>query len=82
MKLVSEEWDKNNYRQQGTKIEIEYVTHDGFSQAVEAQPNSLHKVRVTTGFGHVPTNYASPANDFVDEFINEILATNPSNPFN
>ena len=42
----------------------------------------MHKVRVTTGFGHVPTNYASPANDFVDEFISEILATNPPNPFN
>ena len=56
--------------------------HDGFRQAVAAQPNSIHKVRVTTGFGHVPTNYASPANDFVDEFINEILATNPPFPFN
>ncbi len=56
--------------------------HDGFRQAVATQPNSVHKVRVTTGFGHVPTNYASPANDFVDEFINEILATNPANPFN
>lgn len=56
--------------------------HEGFRQAVVSQPNSIHKVRVTTGFGHVPTNYASPANDFVDEFINEILATNPSNPFN
>ena len=56
--------------------------HDGFKQAVAAQPNSIHKVRVTQGYGHVPTNYASPANDFVDEFISEILATNPSNPFN
>ena len=56
--------------------------HDGFRQAVAAQPNSIHKVQVTTGFGHVPTNYASPANDFVDEFISEILATNPPNPFN
>ena len=56
--------------------------HDGFRQAVGAQPNSIHKVRVTTGFGHVPTNYASPANDFVDEFISEIFATNPPNPFN
>jgi len=56
--------------------------HDGFRQAVATQPNSVHKVRVTTGFGHVPTNYDSPANDFVDEFISEILATNPPNPFN
>ena len=56
--------------------------HEGFRQAVAAQPNSIHKVRVTTGFGHVPTNYASPANDFVDEFISEIFATNPPNPFN
>jgi len=56
--------------------------HDGFRKAVAAQPNSVHKVRVTTGFGHVPTNYASPANDFVDEFISGILATNPLNPFN
>ena len=56
--------------------------HDGFRQAVAAQPNSVHKVKVTTGFGHVPTNYASPANDFVDEFISELLATNPPNPFN
>ena len=56
--------------------------HEGFRQAVAAQPNSIHKVRVTTGFGHVPTNYVSPANDFVDEFISEILAANPSNPFN
>ncbi len=56
--------------------------HDGFRQAVAAQLNSVHKVCVTIGYGHVPTNYASPANDFVDEFISEILATNPPNPFN
>ena len=55
--------------------------HEGFRQAVAAQPNSIHKVRVATGFGHVPTNYASPANDFVDEFISEILDTNPLYPF-
>jgi len=52
------------------------------NKQLPVQPNSIHKVRGTTGFGHIPTNYSSPANDFVDEFISEILATNPPKPFN
>ena len=62
------------------------VPHDkGFKmKTVIDRLRTQLKIPVLTGlpFGHVPTNYASPANDFVDEFINEILATNPSNPFN
>ena len=56
--------------------------HDGMRQVVEAQTNSVHRVRRVVDYGHVPTNEASPANDFVDEFINEILDTEPPFPFN
>ena len=56
--------------------------HDGIRQAVEAEPNSVHQVRRVTGYGHVPTNEASPANDFVDEFVSGVLETNPPFPFN
>ena len=56
--------------------------HDGIRQVVEAQANSLHQVRTVIGFGHVPTNQAGPANDFVDAFVNTILTTNPPHPFN
>ncbi len=55
--------------------------HDGIRQVVESQTNSVHKVRRVTGYGHVPTNENSPANDFVDEFISEILASDPHHPF-
>jgi len=56
--------------------------HDGFRQAVESQPNSVHQVRTARGFGHVPTHEDGAASDFVDEFISEILSTNPPYPFN
>jgi len=55
--------------------------HDGIRQVVEAQANSVHQVRRATGFGHVPTHEDGAASDFVDEFISEILATNPPIPF-
>lgn len=55
--------------------------HDGILKAVEAQANSVHQVRRATGFGHVPTHEDGAASDFVDEFISEILATNPPIPF-
>lgn len=56
--------------------------HDGIRQVVEAQANSVHRVRGIAGYGHVPTNEASPANDFVDEFISDILDSDPPYPFN
>ena len=31
------------------------------------------------GYGHVPTNYESPANDVVDDFVAGVLSTNAPN---
>ena len=53
-----------------------FIHGGGFTQA-----NSVHQVRRATGFGHVPTHEDGAASDFVDEFISEILATNPPIPF-
>ncbi len=55
--------------------------HDGIRQVVEAQANSIHQVRRAEGFGHVPTHEDGAASDFVDEFISDILSTNPPHPF-
>ena len=54
---------------------------DEVIDAISAQPNSPHEVALFEGEGHVPTNTVSPANDKVDEFIAEILASNPAPPF-
>jgi len=58
----------------------EYVW-DELKQAVDNQPNSPHQVSLLPGETHVPTNYESPANDIVDAFIGNILASNPLHPF-
>ena len=50
---------------------------DGLRQAVAGQPNSPHQVNVVDNAGHVPTHFAGPALDIVDNFIADILATNP-----
>ncbi len=54
---------------------------DGLAQAVDAQPNSPHQVSVLAGTGHVPTNRPGPANDIVDVFVADVLATDPPYPF-
>ncbi len=51
--------------------------HDGLRQSIDAQVDSPHELRVLDGFGHVPTNFEGPANDIVDVFIADVLATNP-----
>jgi hypothetical protein len=53
--------------------------HDGLRQAIHAQADSPHELHVLDGFGHVPTNGEGPANDIVDDFIADVLATNPPN---
>ena len=50
---------------------------DGLAQAVAAQPDSPHEVRLFPAAGHVPTLDPSPANDVVDAFIDKVMATNP-----
>ncbi len=52
---------------------------DGVRQAVADQPNSPHQVSLVPGAGHVPTLDPGPANDLVDAFIAEVLATDPPN---
>jgi len=54
---------------------------DGIRQAVADQPDSPHQVSILDGIGHVPTNTPGVANDIVDEFIGQILSTNPPYPF-
>ncbi|NUZ12511.1 hypothetical protein HUZ36_17130 [Pseudoalteromonas sp. McH1-7] len=58
----------------------EYVW-DELKQAVDNQPNSPHQVSLLQGEVHIPTNYPSPAHDIVDNFIGNILASNPQHPF-
>ena len=53
--------------------------HDGLRQVIDAQVDSPHDLHVVNGFGHVPTNEAGPINDVVDDFIIDILTTNPDN---
>jgi len=53
----------------------------GLIDTIAAQPNSLHQVANLPGLGHVPTNRETVANDVVDTFISEILASNPPAPF-
>ncbi|MCP4567714.1 MAG: hypothetical protein GY841_09055 [FCB group bacterium] len=54
---------------------------DGLRQVIADQPDSPHQTSIIDGYGHIPTNYVSPANDIVDDFIGEILSTNPPYPF-
>ena len=49
----------------------------GLRQVIDAQIDSPHELHVLNGFGHVPTNNEGPANDIVDDFIADVLATNP-----
>jgi hypothetical protein len=50
---------------------------------IEEQPNSLHKVLILDNTGHVPSIKNNPtANNTVDDFIDNILSTNPAIPFN
>ena len=53
--------------------------HDALRQEIDAQPNSPHQYVNLLGYGHVPTNRGGPANDFVDDFVAGVLATNPPN---
>jgi CubicO group peptidase (beta-lactamase class C family) len=55
--------------------------YDGIRQAVSDQPDSPHKVSVIDGAGHSPTNKPGVANDIVDDFITQILSTDPPYPF-
>jgi hypothetical protein len=53
--------------------------HDGLRQAIDDQPNSPHQFHNVLGYGHVPTNFAGPANTLVDDFLAGVLATGPPN---
>jgi len=51
----------------------------GISDAVANQANTPHEFHLLPATGHVPTNDPGPANDLVDDFIDNVLATNPPN---
>ncbi len=56
--------------------------YDGVANSIANQLNSPHQVVKLVGESHVPTHYAvDAANDAVDDFINDILASNPPHPF-
>lgn len=52
--------------------------YDGLRQAVANQPDSPHQVSIIDGAGHVPADIPGVANDMVDDFIANALASNPS----
>ena len=51
--------------------------YGGLDQAIASQANSPHEMHFLPNTGHVPTHNPGPANDIVDAFIAEVLATNP-----
>jgi hypothetical protein len=55
--------------------------YDGIRQAVANQPDSPHQVTLIDGAGHTPSNKPGVANDIVDDFISQILSTDPPYPF-
>ena len=49
---------------------------------IDQQPNSLHRVLLMDNTGHVPTIKSDlTASNVVDDFISDILSTNPAFPF-
>lgn len=54
-------------------------TYVGISDAVANQANTPHEFHLLPATGHVPANDPGPANDLVDDFIDNVLATNPPN---
>jgi hypothetical protein len=55
----------------------EYI-YQGVVNAIASQSNSPHQVHFLEDTGHVPTHdHQHLANDIVDDFINEVMATNP-----
>ncbi len=55
--------------------------YDGLEQTLAVPPAGNQEVVVLSGTGHVPTNSAGTVNDTVDDFIDDILSTNPPPPF-
>ena len=51
--------------------------YSGLDQAIANQANSPHELHFLPNTGHVSTHDPGPANDIVDNFIAEVLATNP-----
>lgn len=50
---------------------------------IDQQTNSLHRILLLDNTGHVPTIKSDPiASNVVDDFISNILSTNPDIPFN
>lgn len=51
-------------------------------EAINEQPHSPHQVLLLDNTGHVPTIKSDPtASNVVDDFISDILSTNPAFPF-
>lgn len=51
-------------------------------EAINEQPHSPHQVLLLDNTGHVPTLKSDPtASNVVDDFISDILSTNPAFPF-
>jgi len=55
---------------------------DPLRLAIAAQPDSPHVLDISPTGRHTDTNRPGPINDRVDDFVNEVLATNPPDPFN
>jgi hypothetical protein len=56
--------------------------YDDLRQAIDSQANSPHVLDLSPIGDHVETNRENPVNDRVDDFLNEVLATNPPDAFN
>jgi len=55
---------------------------DDLRLAIANQPDSPHVLDISPMGNHVDTDRPGPINDRVDNFINDVMATNPPHPFN
>ncbi len=62
------------------RTNCEYL-HGGLAEAIDAQPDSPHRSEVYDGVGHVVLTKDGPWIDDVEDWLDDILATNPAPPF-
>ncbi|CAN5761192.1 hypothetical protein BH24ACT3_BH24ACT3_14800 [soil metagenome] len=55
--------------------------HGLLADAVSAQGGSPHRVVHPEGVGHVPTSRPGPVHDLIDDWIVDVLAVNPADPW-
>lgn len=61
----------------GFSNNLEYIL-SSLDHAINEQVNSPHELHFLPNTGHVPTHSEGPVNDIVNDFMEKVLATNPT----